>query len=160
MPVHPPVTLILTRDTVPSASAAARLHARLFPDPWSEEDFESLMASPAACFYWIQAEGEAEPLGLILVNLVADEGEILTFGVCPEWRRRGVACSMLQQLMEQLEEHRISQLLLEVDTANQAALGLYGALGFETIATRKGYYPRKGRLPADAYVMRKSFKKQ
>ncbi len=65
-----------------------------------------------------------------------DELEILNLAVDPPFRRRGVARSLIQQL---LADYRGS-VFLEVRQSNFAARKLYHALGFEVISVRENYY--------------------
>ena len=55
-----------------------------------------------------------------------------------------------------LQADRAQSLFLEVGEANQAAIALYGKLGFKTIGQREGYYPgrdHQGSKPSTALVM-------
>ena len=65
-----------------------------------------------------------------------DELEILNVAVDPPCRRRGVARSLIQQL---LANYR-GTVWLEVRQSNAAARQLYHALGFQVNAVRENYY--------------------
>jgi ribosomal-protein-alanine N-acetyltransferase len=68
----------------------------------------------------------------------ADEAELLNLAVDPEFRRRGVAKALLEELRRAAE----GTIFLEVAENNVAARGLYRSNGWEEIAIRKGYYDR------------------
>jgi ribosomal-protein-alanine N-acetyltransferase len=77
-----------------------------------------------------------------------DEAELLNLAVDPDWRRRGVAKSLLAAL----EARAHGEIFLEVAEPNVAAIALYAAAGWEPIGIRKGYY-QVGRI--NAVVMKK-----
>ncbi|HUJ22343.1 MAG TPA: ribosomal protein S18-alanine N-acetyltransferase [Bryobacteraceae bacterium] len=76
-----------------------------------------------------------------------DEMEILNVAVDPPFRRRGVARSLIQQL---LAEYR-GAVFLEVRQSNLPARKLYHSLGFEAVAVRQDYYD----APAESAIVMK-----
>ena len=52
--------------------------------------------------------------------------------VIPEWRGKGIARALIIEALKFLQEREHSQAWLEVYSHNQAAVGLYQSLGFET----------------------------
>ena len=81
--------------------------------------------------------------GLLLCSEVADEMEILTICVLPEFRRQHVAHDLLQELFRYAKTHKIKQIFLEVAEDNPAAQKLYKGVGFIQTGRREGYYARK-----------------
>ena len=77
--------------------------------------------------------------------------QILTVGVLPAARRRGIATLLVRALIVVARERQAVEVLLEVRMDNDGARKLYENEGFVTIGTRRGYYDR-GRV--DAVVMR------
>ena len=73
---------------------------------------------------------------LVLRWLAADEGEILNLAIAPEFRRRGLARSLLSDALE----HFRGSMFLEVRESNQAAQKFYEALGFHKVSHRLNYY--------------------
>jgi ribosomal-protein-alanine N-acetyltransferase len=65
-----------------------------------------------------------------------DEIEILNVAVDPPYRRRGVARSLIQELVVKFP----GAVFLEVRQSNSAARKLYHSLGFQVIAVRQNYY--------------------
>ena len=76
-----------------------------------------------------------------------DEIEILNVAVDPPCRRRGVARSLIQQL---LANYR-GTVWLEVRQSNSAARQLYHALGFQVNSVRENYY----NAPPDSAIVMK-----
>ena len=103
-------------------------------------------------FGWLAWE-DRSPAGFILVRDLGYECEILSLGVAPRWRRRGIARSLLQAAMGEARQRQIPSLVLEVATDNEAASALYAMLGFGAVGRRARYYRRPdGR--ADALILR------
>jgi ribosomal-protein-alanine N-acetyltransferase len=73
--------------------------------------------------------------------------EILNVAVDPPCRRRGVARSLIQQL---LANYR-GTVWLEVRQSNSAARQLYHALGFQVNSVRENYY----NAPPDSAIVMK-----
>jgi ribosomal-protein-alanine N-acetyltransferase len=137
-----------------SAECAA-IHAMSFAYPWQEADFEQLFVA-SGTFADGAIEAKEEHLaGFVLSRVAAGEAEILTIAVAPEWRRRGIATSLLTPHMAGLAAIGIDRLFLEVDAENAAARALYANFGFEQVGERKPYYRAADAPPAGALVMRR-----
>jgi ribosomal-protein-alanine acetyltransferase len=129
----------------------AQLHAACFPeDAWSSSALATLLAMPGADGRVCYGEDGAA-CGVLLDQFLGFEGEILTLGVAPASRRRGVARALLQDLMDRARSSGIQRLLLEVAADNKAALALYDSLGFARQGTRRHYYRRSTGPAVDAW---------
>ncbi len=127
------------------AAALAAIHAAAFPDDaWGAAAFQTQLEMHGVIGLLDQRGG------LILLRVTADEAEILTIGVLPRLRRRGVARGLLQAGMAMAATLGARAIFLEVGTANQAAKALYEAAGFRQVGRRKAYYANG----ADALVLR------
>jgi len=119
----------------------ANLHKLCFPNkPWSADEFTALKKSGAEII--------TSDNGFIVWRAAADECEIITMGVHPDYRGAGIASALLM-----LMENEISQsakIFLEVSVDNAAALALYTKHGYKQIGTRPKYYDG-----VDAIVMEK-----
>src|ERR1700724_1597580 len=137
-----------------SAECAA-IHATSFAYPWQEADFEQIFVA-SGTFADGAIEAKEEYLaGFVLSRVAADEAEILTVAVAPEWRRRGIGTSPLKPHLHGLAAIRVNHLFLEVDVENTAARALYANFGFEQVGERKAYYRTAGAGSAAALVMRR-----
>jgi len=104
---------------------------------------------------WLALSPSSAPVGLLLVQCVPPEAEILTLGVRPgPWRRRGVADRLLAEAGAVLADAGVTDLFLEVAAANTGALAFYRQAGFAEVGRRAGYYGTDGPSPVDAVVMR------
>ena len=147
---------VVTRRIEPLPARAeeplAILHSACFPDdPWEAGALARLIALTGS-FGWLAWEGRA-PVGFVLVRDLGNECEILSLGVLPRWRRRGIAQDLLRAVIAEARKRSLPSLVLEVATDNDAAGALYAALGFAPVGRRPRYYRRPdGR--ADALILR------
>lgn len=133
-------------------AVAAALHAGCFDSAWSEAAMAELLAMPGSLGTIAQIEDQ--PVALVVVLAVGTEAEILTLGVLPKFRRRGVARRLLASAMDQLRDAGCRRLLLEVAEDNVAARSLYGTLGFAEIGQRPSYYRRSAGTAAAIVLAR------
>lgn len=118
----------------------ANLHKLCFPNkPWDESEFASLKQCGAEII--------ASENGFIVWRCAANECEIITIGVHPDFRGTGIADALLQ-LME--KEQVGKKIFLEVAENNTPAKKLYERNGYKQIAIRRGYYDG-----IDALIMEK-----
>jgi [ribosomal protein S18]-alanine N-acetyltransferase len=136
------VAVRLVGKHVPEIQAIA---AQSFPIAWTCEDFQYFVDHSAAF-----ATGRQLPSGelaaYLLALLVEDDLDVISIATLPCARRLGLAESLLT---EACQDYRVNRILLEVDTSNEAGLGLYQKLGFQVSGVRRKYYAHKH----DAYLM-------
>jgi ribosomal protein S18 acetylase RimI-like enzyme len=66
---------------------------------------------------------------------------VLKVATLPEFRRRGLACRLMQLAENHAEEMSGDSLTLEVRRDNIAAITMYESLGYTIRGTRSHYYP-------------------
>jgi ribosomal-protein-alanine N-acetyltransferase len=142
----------LTRATAAECEAMAAVHAEAFPASWREDEFEDLLEGEG--IYGFLAADEAAPLGVILCRVAGGEMEVLTIGVAPAARRKGVARALLAAALPPARELQAAEVFLEVAVDNDPAIALYDGLGFRKAGLRKAYYNRGAQGFVDALVMR------
>ncbi len=137
----------------PSASVPlAILHRACFPDdPWDAAALARVMGL-SGCFGYIDWEGE-NPTGFVLVRDLGDECEILSIGVAPASRRRGIGANLMRRVLAETRRRRMVSVVLEVAADNRPARRLYTGLGFARVGHRPRYYRRRDGM-ADALIMR------
>ena len=135
---------------------AARLHREAFVPMgergWTRQDIASLLASPG-CAGFLLVESTID-VGMAIYRIVADEAELLTVAVDPGHRRRGAARRLLDAVVAHARAGGARTLFLEVGADNPGARTLYESAGFGMAGRRAGYYERKDRPAADAFIMR------
>ncbi len=134
------------------AEAIAALHASCFERFWDAKDFRRYAGSTSYCS--LVARHQEDYVGFILAHHTTGEGEILTFGVSPDYRRQSVGSLLLKQLLTALAGHGVETIFLEVSANNAAARQLYENFGFERAGHRPGYY-RKSAGAEDALILRR-----
>ena len=87
--------------------------------------------------------------------IVEDEMHINNVASRPEYRRIGVARSLMEVAMDESSYRGVRFVILEVRDSNEPAQALYKKLGFKLIGRRRDYY--RGPIE-DALVMRKELK--
>jgi ribosomal-protein-alanine N-acetyltransferase len=145
------VSLILQPAREADLSRVAKLHAECFPDDaWNSSSLATVLAMPGADGRICYGE-DGTPCGVVLDQCLGPEGEILTLGVAPVWRRHGVARVLLQDLIARARAGGAQRLLLEVAADNTAALALYSSCGFARQGIRRHYYRRTPGPAVDAW---------
>jgi ribosomal-protein-alanine N-acetyltransferase len=152
-PPFNPKNLSLLWASPERAEEIAALHAQLFDPAWDVDSITQSIEHPASASFIAQAREPRSLAGFISGRIAADEAEILSIGVAPEWQRRGVGRQMVEGLVRAARRAEVKRLFLEVATDNTAAIALYKRLGFKKAGTRKGYYQRAGGEQGDAVIL-------
>lgn len=87
-------------------------------------------------------------VGFINYSLIYDRCEINYIGVIEQYRNKKIASTLLDFLIDKLSD--CSNITLEVNTNNIAAINLYKKHGFKVVSIREKYYGND-----DAYLMMK-----
>jgi ribosomal-protein-alanine N-acetyltransferase len=78
--------------------------------------------------------------GFIAARLVADELHVNNVAVRQEYRRRGVAKTLLDAALDEAARRGAKAAFLEVRAGNSPAQALYARCGFKMTGRRPGYY--------------------
>jgi len=146
--------LSLLWATPEHVAAISRLHATVFDDRWDESAVERLLSNPGSIALLASLSAPAVIGGFVLAQVAADEAEILSIAVTPEWRRKGVARRLVDAVKRGATRGGARALFLEVAASNANAIGLYARAGFAGSGRRRDYYTRKDGTREDAIVMR------
>jgi ribosomal-protein-alanine N-acetyltransferase len=126
--------------------ALAALHADAFAEsrdqPWNRESIATLLAMPGA--FGLIGLVDGAPAGLVIARVAAGEAEILTLGVVPDCRRRGLARLLLDEAASRAAAEGAERLFLEVAEDNLPAQALYMHADFVKVGRRPDYYVRAG----------------
>jgi [ribosomal protein S18]-alanine N-acetyltransferase len=128
---------------------------------WRAEEYQRLVHEPASLLLVAKIEaaqaglpgsgenakqeltGAAVPgtiAGFAAFHQVLDEAELRNLAVAPAWQRRGIGRLLLETGQRRMLRAGVKQVYLEVRASNNSALSLYRSVGYQTAATRKGYY--------------------
>ena len=121
-------------------------------EAWTVSGYRTELADAKHRYYVAAEDADGELLGWAGVMVVADSAEILTVGVVPGARRRGIGRDLLGALLAEAGRRGAREAFLEVRVDNTAARSLYATEGFAEVGIRRGYYDA-GRV--DAVVMKR-----
>jgi ribosomal-protein-alanine N-acetyltransferase len=148
------------------AGAPARLRALRFSDldrvlalepelfgrgAWSRGVYDEELATPGRTYLAAVVDDPDELLVGWAGLAAGEEAQVMTVGVAPGYRRRGIATQLLGALLDVAREQGARSVLLEVRASDDGAQALYARAGFTPIGRRRHYYVAEGE---DAIVMR------
>lgn len=109
---------------------------------WSSSTWQQILQSPTTGAQRIVliAESPGQRVGFGVLGLADDNAEIESLAVTEEWRRRGIARQICNDLLGWARARHAKHASLEVRVSNAGARALYLSLGFREIALRRGYY--------------------
>jgi ribosomal-protein-alanine N-acetyltransferase len=110
-----------------------------YPTPWSRSMFASELRKPSSIALGAFLE-EGPLVGYAFVSRYVDAWHVMNIAVAPDFRRRGVARTLLERLFEVTASDPRRGYTLEVRVSNAGAIRLYERLGFEQRGIRRGYY--------------------
>ena len=144
--------MIITEMNAAHVPQVAELERICFADPWSEKSVASELDNKWAL--WLVAVEDDRVIGYIGSQTSIDETDVMNVAVHPDFRRRGIAESLIIRLVEELKNRGSHALMLEVRASNAPAIALYEKLGFLQVGCRKNYYrnPKE-----DALILRKEW---
>ena len=96
---------------------------------------------------------DAEPVGFAIAAAADDEAEILSIGVPPRHRRKGVGSALLRGVVETARGMGAATVFLEVAADNAPAAALYRGFGFRQVGLRRNYYRRSQGRRVDARIL-------
>ena len=135
------------------AAEVAAAHARLFDEPWNQHEIDRLLDGPAALAILARSIQTNAVAGFVIAHAAADEADILSIGVTPEWQRCGVARRLVLDLSTVAAAKGAKHLYVDVAADNAPAIALYAGLGFLGRGRRKGYYVRRPGPASDALLL-------
>ena len=130
----------------------AQLEKLCFSCPWSEKAVSGELSNPLSL--WIVAVEGEQVIGYVGSQSVMGEADMMNIAVAPEFRRQGVAETLVEKLISLLKFSDVYCLTLEVRDSNVPAIALYEKMGFVQVGRRPNYYtaPKE-----DALILRKEW---
>ncbi len=148
------MTYLLSRAVLEDLPEMISWESALFgTDAWSPEVMVAEVSHPASYYLVARVDGDDTIVGYAGLRSggLGSDGDIQTVAVAPEHRGRGLGRLLVEALLVEARQRRVSAIFLEVRADNEVARGLYESLGFQEIDRRTGYYQPDG---VDAIVMR------
>jgi ribosomal-protein-alanine N-acetyltransferase len=90
-------------------------------------------------------DGEVEGFIIVQVEIENDLlfGHIITINVSPNYRKKGIATKLLNEIETILKQKSINEIRLEVREDNNAAIKLYQKTGYQKMGRLETYYGKK-----------------
>lgn len=115
------------------------LEKQCFSRPWTKDQLEKQLDKERHCFICAEDE-DGNTVGYIGLMHVLDEGYISNVAVDSRYRRLGIAGKLIEKLIEEAENIKLSFVTLEVRMSNTPAISLYEKHGFKKVGTRRKFY--------------------
>lgn len=132
------------------AAAMADVQGSAFAEAWPAAAMVQLLALPTSVALIARHGGEA--VGFIVLQVAADEAELISVGVRPSHRRQGIARRLLDHGLAAVFALGAARMTLEVAVDNCAARRLYAGFGYRCVGKRPAYYRRGATATVDAAV--------
>ncbi len=132
----------------------AGIHASCFDEAWDEATIRKVMAMPGAFGLAARAGRAGEIAGFALARVASDGCELLSLGVAPERRERGIGAELLDAALVRAGAFDAARFYLEVAEDNAVALRLYARRGLVSVGRRPEYYRLKNGQRAAALTLR------
>ncbi|MDR0325841.1 MAG: ribosomal protein S18-alanine N-acetyltransferase [Oscillospiraceae bacterium] len=134
------------------AAEMAEMEKKCFSLPWSLQSVKAELQNPIARYVGAFIGGTLA--GYAGIQIVLDEGHITNIATAPEYRRQGIADTLMRELLAAATERGLAFVTLEVRESNVPAQTLYEKHGFAAVGRRKGYYDEP---KEDALLMTREF---
>jgi ribosomal-protein-alanine N-acetyltransferase len=119
--------------------AVEEIERASYPSPWSRSMFAAELRKPSSVAIGAYLE-DGVLVGYAFVSRYVDAWHVMNIAVAPDFRRRGIATTLLGRLFEVTAADPRRGYTLEVRVSNADAIRLYEKLGFEARGIRRGYY--------------------
>ena len=109
-----------------------------FTTPWSELSFLNQTYNTNSISKVAVLENNV--VGYVCIRLIPDEAHLLNLAVHQDFRRRGIATTLLNSVISELKGKDCRFLSLEVRVSNRIAIKFYERNGFKIVGFRRKYY--------------------
>ncbi len=140
--------------SVGDAEIVARIHELCFDEAWDAATIRKVLAMPGAFGFAAHADQASEIAGFALARIVAGECELLSLGVAPNRRGRGIGGELFDAAVVGAYALNAARFYLEVAEDNADALRLYAARGLVSVGRQPDYYRLRNGQRTAALTMR------
>ena len=113
-----------------------------FSNPWSRDMYLAELENSGISFCFLAKDEDGRVVGFCSFWRVLDELHINNLAVLPEFRRAGVAASLLKRVLQEGAALGAQRATLEVRRSNDPARLLYEHFGFSIAGVRRAYYTK------------------
>jgi ribosomal-protein-alanine N-acetyltransferase len=119
-------------------------------EPYSHYIFYILLKNYPDGFIIVDDKGKI--IGYIIYSTVRDRGIIISIGVLPNYRQKGIGQMLLDYAINHLRDE-VDYVELQVNVSNAVAINFYRKNSFVIVDTILRYYPDG----SNAYLMKRMF---
>lgn len=117
-----------------------------FGEAWNRRQVSDILLLNNCHHLLVDANGqtpgnEGQAAGFTLSRQAADEEELLLIAVLPQYRRQGIATTLIECLIANARARGVTRMFLEMRDGNPAA-AFYRKHGFHPVGRRPNYYNR------------------
>lgn len=134
-----PEELVLERATEAQLDDMARISALSFAEEAEQALSFLKLAIHSDTRTQFLARLRGEPVAIGAIGIADGEATIYGLGVLPGHQGRGIGRGVIALLLQEIRQRGITEVCIEVDSKNEAALHLYQSCGFKHEAAY-GYY--------------------
>lgn len=116
-----------------------------------EKEFNNKYLQDNIYTRWYVYELNNEIVGFVNYDVIYDKAEIEYIYVIDEYRKKGIATILLNEMIEDIKKE-CNSITLEVNQNNDRAISFYLKNNFKSISIRKNYYGSE-----DAILMQRSW---
>lgn len=124
-----------------SLSEVVAIEDAIYEFPWTLGNFRDSLKAGYSCWEY---RADRDLIGYAIVMFGVDEAHLLNLSIAPNAQGKGFGGRFLVHLIQVTRSHAADRMILEVRPSNVAGRALYASFGFESIGTRRGYYPARG----------------
>ena len=134
------MTVELRRLELRDLPAIETIERASYPTPWSRSMFAGELAKPSSISLGAFDPETDALVGYLIISRYVDAWHVMNVAVAADWRRRGIATTLLERLFEVTSDDERRGYTLEVRVSNVGAIALYERIGFVARGVRRGYY--------------------
>lgn len=133
------MNLFIRKMTLEDIPAVVELDQISFSLPWPERSFRFELTDNIASRCWV-GEVDGRVVGMVVGWMLVDEMHIATIATHPDFRRQGIARTLLSHTLSHAIDEGAQSSFLEVRESNLAAQEMYRQFGYQATGRRRRYY--------------------
>lgn len=127
------------------------LGEKIFLNSWNEQMVAtSMYGTYDTVLTAIDTSKNNRLAGYCIFTAPCEDCELLRIAVDKDYRRKGIGSELIKTMIRMCAKNNGENIFLEVRQSNEAAIGLYEAMGFDEISRRRDYYKKP---TEDAVIM-------
>lgn len=156
-------SILIRRCTINDLEGVIEVNEKELPEDYPYFFYKSILDDYPESFL-VACNSHGNILGYIMwrveklpskYNLeFTNKGHLVSIAVLKDYRKLGIAKSLLKKSMNEIIKYNIDEFVLEVRVSNYPAINLYKKFGFKTHSIKRNYY----RDQENAYYMIKDVK--